>query len=339
MMDCSGTCQPWLLFRHPLVRELAFCIASPPLLAQWPPALALMSAALIARPDIELPNHHFWQQQFANYHSRLQQLDSNPQPLEQHMLNLRSPRLGIRFEHLLAFWLQDSTYHPFSLLGQGIKRMDGPRTLGEMDFLILNRNTQKIEHWEVAIKFYLGEADFRPGHWLGPNRQDSLERKLKHLCQHQFNVTHAQGYPIDQRRAIIKGRLFYPAGNAQPAADNAQLSFAHFPDWAAPQHLSGFWGYTVPPAPAGFRWRYAGRQEWMATQPEAQWGTAAMHPAGCTNSVYWRNGLYLLLNTENKPVLQYMLRISDKTGQSIKNYNILKPNPNVADIFNQISII
>ena len=55
--------------------------------------------------------------------------------------------------------------------------------------------------------------------------------------------------------------------------------------------------------------------------------------------VYWRNGLYLLLNAENKVVLHFMLRITDKSHKSLNNHNTLKPNPNAADIFNQISII
>ena len=202
-MNFFGTDQPWLLFKHPIVRELAFSIASPPLLAHWPESLALATNHLNPAQDIELPDDSFWQQHFVNYLPRLQQLEAHPLALEQHMLTLRNTRLGIRFEHLLAFWLQDSAYHPFTLLGQGIKRMEGQRTLGEIDFLILNQDTQNIEHWEVAIKFYLGEDNLQAEHWLGPNRRDSLDRKLKHLCQHQFNVSHTNDHTINLRRAIV----------------------------------------------------------------------------------------------------------------------------------------
>lgn len=327
-MDFFDTDQPWLLFKHPIVRELAFSIASPPLLAHWPELLALATNHLTPAQDIELPDDSFWQLHFVNYLPRLQQLDAHPLPLEQHMLTLRNTRLGIRFEHLLAFWLQDSAYHPFTLLGQGIKRMEGQRTLGEIDFLILNQDTQKIEHWEVAIKFYLGEDSLQAEHWLGPNRRDSLDRKLKHLCQHQFNVSHTNDHTINLRRAIVKGRLFYPAGTA-----------VHCPEWSTPQHLTGFWGYTVPPAPAGFKWRYASRQEWMVENTHFSSNEMPQNAKSIHYPVYWRNGLYLLLNAENKVVLHFMLRITDKSHKSLNNHNTLKPNPNAADIFNQISII
>ncbi|RYY80470.1 MAG: DUF1853 family protein [Moraxellaceae bacterium] len=327
-MNFLATDQPWLLFRHPLVRELAFCIASPPLLAHWPASLAFNANQFISAQDIVLPDSQFWQQQFVNYLPRLQQLDTHPQQLEQHLLSLHSRRLGIRFEHLLAFWLHDNTYHPFTLLGQGIKRMDGQRTVGEIDFLILNQDTQKIEHWEVAIKFYLGEGHLNPEHWLGANRRDSLDRKLNHVCLHQFNVTHTDEHAIDLRRAIIKGRLYYPAGKP-----------VHYPNWATPQHLTGFWGYTVPPAPKGFTWRYASRQEWMVAIPDFMPINSPTDLGNETHPVYWRNGLYLLLDTENKVVLHYMLRIIHKSPQSINLDNTLKPNLNAVDIFNQISII
>lgn len=327
-MNFLATDQPWFLFRHPLVRELAFCIASPPLLAHWPASLAHHANQFISAQDIVLPDYQFWQQQFVNYLPRLQQLDIHPQQLEQHISSLRSRRLGIRFEHLLAFWLQDNTYHPFTLLGQGIKRMDGQRTVGEIDFLILNQDTQHIEHWEVAIKFYLGESHLNPEHWLGANRRDSLDRKLNHICLHQFHVTHTDEHAIDVRRAIIKGRLYYPVGRP-----------IHEPNWATPEHLTGFWGYRVPPAPKGFIWRYASRQEWMVAIADCRPLSSPTDVADTIYPVYWRDGLYLLLDPENKVVLHYMLRIIDKSHQYINLDNTLKPNLNAVDIFNQISII
>lgn len=342
-MDFPCIDQPWLLFKHPLVQELAFSIAGPPLLAHWPASLALESQALGLTSSIDLPDYNFWQEQFTRYLPRLQQLDANPQPLEQHLLGLRSTRLGIRFEHLLAFWLQDSAYHPFQLIGQGIKRMEGQRTIGEIDFLVLNQDTQQTEHWEVAIKFYLGEKilctddlqanqllkeQLQANQWLGPNRRDSLVRKLKHVCQHQFNVADIHGHEIYQRRAIIKGRLFYPAGFPVAIAD-----------WTAPQHLTGFWGYDMPVAPQGFRWRYASRQEWMVADPNFHRISLERNTIQPSQPMYWRNGLYFLLDAENKVILHYMLRITDKMHKFLINHNTLKPNPNAADIFNQISII
>ena len=63
----------WMQFQHQIVRELAFCIASPPLLHAWPNQQQLNKI----RKDIELPTTQFWQTQFKHYLPRLKQLDQN----------------------------------------------------------------------------------------------------------------------------------------------------------------------------------------------------------------------------------------------------------------------
>jgi hypothetical protein len=68
--------------------------------------------------------------------------------------------------------------------------------LGEFDFIIFDRKTQKINHVEVAVKFYLGHQNYNqstckpikknlPLHnwhnWVGPNFRDTLAIKMRHL--------------------------------------------------------------------------------------------------------------------------------------------------------------
>ena len=36
---------------------------------------------------------------------------------------LKSTRLGLRFENLLWFWLQEDNYHPYQLLGHSIQKL------------------------------------------------------------------------------------------------------------------------------------------------------------------------------------------------------------------------
>ena len=307
-------------FKHQAVRELAFCIASSPILQTWPNAQQLNQA-------IDLPNDEFWQNQFSCYLTRLKELDQNPTELEQHLITARSTRLGIRFEHLLNFWLLDDKYHPFKLIGQSIKRMDGTRTVGEIDFLIHNQKTQEIEHWEVAIKFYLGEAEFFAEEWLGLNRRDSLGRKINHLQQHQFDVSKVDDHVIQKRRAIIKGRLFYPI-EMFDALIEAQM-LPQTCSWVNPAHLMGAWGNFIPETPANHHWRRAMRPEWLAAQDEP-------HPTHSPK--YWNNGLYFLVNSQSQIVFHYVLRISDKSYAPFKNNNILKLNTHAADIFKHISI-
>lgn len=276
--------EPWLQFKTNSVRELAFAIASPPLLKTWP------EHPLYAAVD--LPDRHFWLTHFKNYLPRLYQLDDNASALEHYLSQLRSTRLGIRFEGLLGFWLQDNNaYHPYQLIGQSLKRMDGSRTLGELDFLILNQQSNQVEHWEVAIKFYLGEQSFMAEHWLGLNRRDSLGRKIKHLCEHQFNVQQFGPYRIEKQRAIIKGRLFYPV--------HQQLKEA---PWLSPQHLSGYWGHTPPLTPSKEFWRRATRLEWLCEH--------ASMPINGKSPYYWTDGLHFLID-ENMVKQRYMLRANN----------------------------
>ncbi len=311
----------WMQFKHQLVRELAFCIASPPLLGSWPNPLINQS--------IDLPSAQFWQTQFEHYLPRLRQLDQNPSALQQHMLTARSIRLGIRFEHLLYFWLLDDQYHPFKLIGQSIKRMDGTRTVGELDFLICNQITGHIEHWEVAIKFYLGEAEFFAEHWLGLNRRDSLGRKINHLQQHQFNVGEVDQYIIQTRRAIIKGRLFYPLSLLNSFSTLASPNVPKISPWVSAAHLIGAWGHIIPPTPHGCSWQRAERQEWIV--PHDRISPEYVRP-------YWNNGLYFLVDHKDQVIFHYVLRIADKRRSPLKNNNILKLNTHAGDIFKLISI-
>lgn len=271
--------EPWLQFKHHLVRELAFTIASPPLLQQWP-------TSTFGR-TIDLPDANFWQQHFERYLPRLKQLDHDPTPIAQHLQQLRSQRLGLRFEALLAFWLQDSEYHPYQLLGKNLKRIEQQRTIGEVDFLLLNQETNQVEHWEVAIKFYLGEELLLPEQWLGMNRKDSLGRKLQHFANKQFNVESINQYDIQHRKAIIKGRLFYPLP-----------LISDFPDWLCPHHLQGQWGYQIPTSEIQ-KIRYAYRHEWFCENP--QFNRFYLEPR------FWREGLYFLMEG-NQVKTRYMLR-------------------------------
>ena len=64
---------------------------------------------------------------FSKLLTRLKQLDEAPEPLLQFMSRLKSTRLGLRFENLLWFWLQEDQYHPYQLLGHSIQKIDGAK--------------------------------------------------------------------------------------------------------------------------------------------------------------------------------------------------------------------
>jgi uncharacterized protein len=253
--------EPWLQFNNPIVRHLAFCIASPNILTEIPNDLAIKN-------HFELHPDQKWQTHYQNYESRLKQLDQQPQQLIDFLAQLKSTRLGLRFENLLWFWLLDDDHHPYRLLGHSIQKIAGAITLGELDFVVLNQETQEVEHWEVALKYYLGEGKLDLAQWFGLNREDTLQRKLKHFTERQFQFTEANHYPIQRKFAVMKGQLYLPT-------DQIELSV---PSWINASRRLGQWGTQIPTTPY-YRLQ---RHEWLCPDQDA-----SSLPA-----IWWTNGLY-----------------------------------------------
>lgn len=297
----------WLNFRQTAVRDLAFALASPPLLSQWPTEFA-------PHRIIDLPDHQFWQSHFQRYLPRLLALDADPTELNQSLAKLPSSRLGIRFEALLSFWLNDDCgeWHDFELLAKNIQLKDGKRTIGEVDFVIGNKITGEIEHWELSLKFYLGEAALRPYEWRGLNDRDTFGRKIKHTLEKQFNVDQIDlpelgKRTIDKRVAIFKGRLFYP----DQVTDSAKETSS---SWLHPEHLQGSWGYRLP---TEVSWRRAARREWLTPEPS---------PIQQIKPIYLIHGLYLgmpigqEINDQVNPI-ERMIRVPLAHYPYRKTYN------------------
>ncbi len=70
-------------FNHPMVRQLAFTIASPNLLCHLPQSLAIQHS-------FQLHSDLTWGQHFQNYLPRLQQLDESPEPYSSLCLALKA---------------------------------------------------------------------------------------------------------------------------------------------------------------------------------------------------------------------------------------------------------
>ena len=261
--------EPWKQFQHSAVRQLAFSIASPNILSSIPSELSLQHA-------FDLHPNVFWQQQYENYHPRLLELDQNPQPLIDFLARLKSTRLGLRFEYLMWFWLQDDMYHHFKIIGHSIQIIQGKQTLGELDFLLFNTQTQKIEHWEVALKYYLAEANLSLKHWYGLNRTDTLQRKLNHFTQKQFQFETIQDQSIQERFAVLKGQLYLPTVHKN-ILDSESLA-SNIPKWVNQARNLGHWGHHIPQQ-SYYRLQ---RQEWICND-----ATISSPPAH-----WWNNGLY-----------------------------------------------
>jgi len=197
-------------FSNRVVRDLAWVIASPPLVSG-------------DHNDTHWWNHNDCLNEFNDCLPALEKLDKDPVPLITHLTLLNSKRLGLHFESFVAYWLMISPN--YDLIAQNIQIMEalakGSHTLGEIDFIIRNLKTDEVIHLEVAVKFYLGSPPYdNPMRWFGTNTKDQLGKKVNHLKQHQTQLSTKYpeyisnlGYRIDKKACFLKGRLFYPMGN------------------------------------------------------------------------------------------------------------------------------
>ncbi len=208
-------------FSTKLVRDLAWVIASPPIQSGY------------------IGNTYWWddakcQNEYQDCLPALIELNKDPSPLKKHLSQLKSKRLGHRFEALVSYWLTISPN--YELIQQNIQIIENGITYGEIDFIIKEISTGKNIHLEVCVKFYLGTKPYKdPYRWFGTNTKDQLGKKLDHLLTHQSQLSkkHEQHFShnIDERHCFIKGRLFYPKGNSVA------------PEGTTSNHLRGLWMY------------------------------------------------------------------------------------------------
>ncbi|PMH46844.1 type II citrate synthase [Vibrio sp. 10N.286.49.B3] len=133
-----------------------------------------------------------------------------------HHQSLPFPSVEYQGNSRLGFLYQDVcaklfTHHDHSILAEEIQIHDNKKTLGAIDFILHNQRADQLEHWEVAIKFYL----LYHGQWFGPNAHDRLDKKLNHMLTHQLAMSHSisfqQQYPQWsnlEAKLLMQGRLY-----------------------------------------------------------------------------------------------------------------------------------
>ncbi len=196
------------------LRDLKWCLHTPSLIqdatdARWPDETWFKQWALPSHFDFTPPNNH---------------------------------RLGIRFEALIQSWAQGSDQ--IDIKAANLPVRDDKRTLGEFDLIVEHEG--EIQHWELAVKFYLGVGDTSDmNRFFGPNPIDTLAIKINHLQERQMQLSRQpaaaqlladNGYPVDRVIGFVKGRLFYPLTEWQAGARPAV-----FPARVNPAHLNGWW--------------------------------------------------------------------------------------------------
>ena len=214
-------------YQHHIVRDLAWAIASPPLLR-------------FEQASCRWYDSGWYQDLYITSQEWLQRLDQAPQALQARLDSQKDRRLGRYVETLWAFWLENSAR--FEVMEQNLPFRDGGKTLGELDFLVLDKASGESLHWEMAVKFYLGVGDTRQhSNWHGPGKKDRLDLKVEHLSHRQSvicqrpvvqKLLQERGHQIDACGVILKGRLFYPYASGEEG---------FMPLNADPRHLRSYW--------------------------------------------------------------------------------------------------
>ena len=214
-------------YQHHIVRDLAWAIASPPLLN-------------LEHAHCSWYTDEWYRDLYRTSQDWLQRVDEDPEELQQRLDKQKDRRLGRYFETLWAFWLDN---HPrFEVIEQNLPLRDEGKTLGELDFLVLDKASEKTLHWEVAVKFYLGCGDLRERtSWHGPGKKDRLDLKVEHLLNRQSVICQRPvvkkllrelGHHVDACGVILKGRLFYPYATDENGVVPVDVN---------PHHLRSYW--------------------------------------------------------------------------------------------------
>ncbi|WP_325892124.1 DUF1853 family protein [Grimontia sp. NTOU-MAR1] len=163
-------------------------------------------------------------------------------------------RIGFYYQWLINQCLQQSeTYH---LIAEELQVEKDKRTLGAIDFVVENPEG-KLEHWEVAIKFYLAFE----GEWRGPNAKDTLAKKYQKMTDQQLMLSDTEEYqsqysqyPIEKRRLLVQGRLY----------TNPFLSLGDLPSPpdVQEQSVNGFWCWPYQ-LPKDVKFFELTRAQWM----------------------------------------------------------------------------
>ncbi len=240
------------------VRDLAWACFAP----------ALLHTAQLAHDDDRVddcgltltPSRQQW----------LLELDSRPEPLLAHLAERKSQRVGLYFERLWHFFLeQDSSVE---LVAHNLAVREGGRTLGEFDVIYWCHKRQCHVHLELAVKYFLGwprqagsGSASQWQDWLGPNARDRLDLKLQQLFQRQIRLGDctaaraqlaALGIGDMAREVVIKGCLFRSPENQlpPPVGFNTRLQLAR---WLRLQELGSFLDEIQPDRfllPLKLRW-------------------------------------------------------------------------------------
>lgn len=191
-----------------LVNDLIWAIRSPPMM-------------VMPEQPCHWYNDDFYNDLFDTSSDWFSELARDPDKIQAIIEEEKDKRLGNYFETLWASWIDASSR--FELIERNLQIFENGKTLGELDFIVADRENNKILHWELAVKFYLGIGQTQHHkNWYGPAKKDRLDLKINHLLNHQTvlcqqdvtkKLLESKNIKVDGSAVILKGRLFYPSDN------------------------------------------------------------------------------------------------------------------------------
>lgn len=220
-------------YKNKIVRDLAWVIASPPLLQN------------INHLDLFF-SKSYYNNEFKKFRKLLTKLDDNPDGLTEFVENRNTHLLGKYFESLVEFWLLNCGDK--KLLAHNLQVFKVRNTIGEFDFVYRNLDDGKVYHLECAGKFYLAHKNTsKLSNFIGPNSIDNLEQKVKKIVDEQIALAKTdEGKEalfiegIEEEvvpKIFLKGYLFY----------YADLYFENIfiqPKFSEPNHPKGWWIFS-----------------------------------------------------------------------------------------------
>lgn len=101
-------------------------------------------------------------------------------------------RLGHQMEIVCKQLLANSSR--FEILVFNLPIREGKQTLGEIDFILKDVETEQLIHVELTYKFYIIDPNIsEPIHQLiGPNKRDAFFMKMEKIKNKQFTLLHSE---------------------------------------------------------------------------------------------------------------------------------------------------
>lgn len=127
--------------------------------------------------------------------------------------------LGKRIERFFEFYIENSK--KYDLIKSNIQIINDKNTLGELDFIVFDKEKEKFIHIEHIYKFYLYVDSFQNeiDRFIGPNQDDSFSKKIAKLKDKQLPLLYKketkeylQGIDINdvEQKVCFKGNIYVP---------------------------------------------------------------------------------------------------------------------------------